>query len=125
VVSYKELTVWSKAMDVATEIYAVTRLMPKQEEFRLTAHDPRRSVHARQHCGGACSRHTKRLCSFRKHRARLSGGVGDIALASHQGEFAFCRGGSAAYCRVDEVGRMLNRLHSRLKEAVAYQTANP
>jgi len=37
VASYRELVVWAKAMDLAAAIYEAAALMPKREEYRLTA----------------------------------------------------------------------------------------
>ena len=33
---YKDLTVWQKAMDLATEIYRLTKKLPKEELYGLT-----------------------------------------------------------------------------------------
>ena len=35
--SYRDLLVWRKAMDLADGAYALGKLMPKAEQFRLTA----------------------------------------------------------------------------------------
>ena len=35
--SYRDLEVWRKAMDFATEVYRLTKLMPKAEEYRLVS----------------------------------------------------------------------------------------
>jgi four helix bundle protein len=34
---YRELHVWRKAMDLAEVVYALSRTMPKDEQFRLTS----------------------------------------------------------------------------------------
>ena len=33
---YRELIVWQKAMDLADEVYALTRRLPKEEQFALS-----------------------------------------------------------------------------------------
>ena len=35
--SYRDLTVWKKAMDLAAAVYRLTRQMPKQEEYRISS----------------------------------------------------------------------------------------
>ena len=35
--SYRDLEVWRRGMDFATEVYRLVKLMPKAEEYRLTA----------------------------------------------------------------------------------------
>ena len=34
---YRDLLVWQKAMDLVTEVYAVTRSLPRDEQYGLTA----------------------------------------------------------------------------------------
>jgi four helix bundle protein len=34
---YRELKVWSKAMDLAALVYELSRRMPKEEQYRITA----------------------------------------------------------------------------------------
>lgn len=35
--SYRDLIVWQKAMSLATETYRLSRLLPREEEYRLTS----------------------------------------------------------------------------------------
>jgi four helix bundle protein len=35
--SFRDLEVWRKGMDLATETYRLAKLMPKTEEFRITS----------------------------------------------------------------------------------------
>jgi four helix bundle protein len=35
--SFRDLEVWRKGMDLATETYRLAKLMPKTEEFRMTS----------------------------------------------------------------------------------------
>ncbi len=42
--SHRELDVWKVSMDLAREVYFLARLMPKQEEFRLTGQMLRAAV---------------------------------------------------------------------------------
>ena len=35
--SYKDLTVWQKAMDLAVEVYRLSRYFPKEENYCLTS----------------------------------------------------------------------------------------
>jgi four helix bundle protein len=35
--SYRDLDVWRKGMDLATEVYRLAKLMPRVEEFRMTS----------------------------------------------------------------------------------------
>ncbi len=38
---YKDLTAWQKAMQLAVEVYRLTRLLPKEESFGLIGQLPR------------------------------------------------------------------------------------
>jgi four helix bundle protein len=42
--SYKDLIVWQKSMDLVVEIYKITELFPKSEQYGLTSQMRRSSV---------------------------------------------------------------------------------
>ena len=44
VVSYRDLMVWRRAMELAEEVYRLSRLLPKAEEYRLTSQVLRSAV---------------------------------------------------------------------------------
>jgi four helix bundle protein len=49
--NYSDLIVWQKAMDMVTEIYRVTRELPKDELFGLTSQLRRAAVsNSQQYC---------------------------------------------------------------------------
>ncbi len=42
--SFKELKVWQKAMDLVTDIYAITTIFPQHEQFGITSQIRRSSI---------------------------------------------------------------------------------
>ena len=57
VVSYRDLMVWRRAMELAEEVYRLSRLLPKAEEYRLTSQVLRSAVSVPANIaeGHACS----------------------------------------------------------------------
>jgi len=44
VVSYKDLTVWQKSMDLVEEVYEITKRLPKEERYSLISQMQRAAV---------------------------------------------------------------------------------
>ncbi len=42
--SFRELKVWQKAMDLVTDIYAITTIFPQHEQFGITSQIRRSSI---------------------------------------------------------------------------------
>jgi four helix bundle protein len=55
---YKDLDVWTKARELASLCYEVTRLFPKEEQFGLTAQMRRSAVSIPSNIAEGCGRNT-------------------------------------------------------------------
>jgi four helix bundle protein len=58
--SFRELTVWQKAMDLAVEVYRLSASFPADERFRLTAQVTRAAVSVPANIAEGNSRATKK-----------------------------------------------------------------
>lgn len=70
--NYKNLLVWQKAMLLLKEVYAITKLYPKEELFALTAQTKRSAISVPSNIAEGCGRKTKKDTSHFLHIARGS-----------------------------------------------------
>ncbi|OQW55921.1 MAG: hypothetical protein A4S17_01050 [Proteobacteria bacterium HN_bin10] len=116
-VSYRELEVWARAMDAAEAAYALVRQFPKQEEYRLTAQLIRAAVSipaniAEGHARGTRKDYAHFISIARGSAAELE----TLLLLAGRAKFASEGAIASLLEEVERVSRMLNRLHTRLKE---------
>ena len=113
--NYRDLIVWQKAMDLLVEVYAVTRLYPREERFGLAAHTRRSAVSGPSNIAEGYSR---------RHRAEYNRHV-DIAYASTAEletqllaaqRLGFLPAAPPVFSRLTEVERMLAALRRRLHD---------
>jgi four helix bundle protein len=113
--SYKELIVWQKAVDMAVEVYALTKLLPREELYGLTSQLRRAAVSVPSNIAEGNSRNTtKEYVQF------LNIALGSKAEIETQIEI--CKrlnylteeqiGKAIGLC--SEVGKMINAIISRL-----------
>lgn len=115
--SYRELEVWAKAMDVASATYVMVREMPKQEEYRLTSQLVRAAVSIPANIAEGHARSTRKDYAHFVSIARGSAAeLETLLLLTARAEFVSESKVSALLQEVERVSRMLNRLHTRLKE---------
>ena len=117
--SYRELEVWAKAMDVTEAIYALVRDLPKQEEYRLTSQLVRAAVSipaniAEGHARGTRKDYAHFISVARGSAAELE----TLVLLAGRARFVSEERTAALLEEVERVSRMLNRLHTRLKDPV-------
>ncbi len=109
--SFQELTVWQPAIDLAVEVYALTRAFPKAELFRLTSQLRRAAVSVSSNIAEGQGRVSRRdffqfLAIARGSNAEVRSqlvisrrlNIGDEALSLHCDTFAI------------EISKMLNAL---------------
>jgi four helix bundle protein len=117
-VSFKDLDVWNKSMDLAQAVYAAARLMPKEEEFRLTAQMVRAAVSIPANIAEGHARATRRDYA---HFISISRGsaaeLETLLLLARRTEFLQKNVVDRLVANTEEIARMLNRLHARLKQA--------
>ena len=115
--SYRQLAVWAKAMDVARSIYALCDLMPKREEYRLTAQLIRAAISIPANIAEGRARGTRKEYAHFISIAR--GSTAELETLLLLAESASLLAPDAvrpALASVEEVGRMLNGLHAKLKQ---------
>ncbi|MDX2277769.1 MAG: four helix bundle protein [Hyphomonadaceae bacterium] len=116
VTNYRQLTVWSKAMDVAQEIYRVGRLMPKQEEYRLTSQLIRAAISIPANIAEGHTRATRKDYA---HFISISRGsaaeLETLVLLAERSALLPPGETRPLLASIEEIGRMLTALHARLK----------
>jgi four helix bundle protein len=113
---HEKLDVWKKSIDITIEIYRLTEDFPKDERFGLTSQIRRASVSiAANIAEGAARRTRKEFINF------LSIAQGSASEVETELLIAFKLGYcdkeiySKIVCGLDEIGRMLTGLSSRLR----------
>lgn len=61
---YQDLIVWQKAMDLAEEIYRITKTFPQEERYALTDQMRRSAVSIPSNIAEGSKRGTKEFCQF-------------------------------------------------------------
>jgi four helix bundle protein len=116
--SHKELDVWNVAMALARDVYGLARLMPKQEEYRLTGQMIRAAVSIAANIAEGHARATRKDYA---HFVSISKGsaaeLETLVLLARDAELTPREATEAILERTERVARMLTRLHARLKEA--------
>ena len=117
VTHYRDLTVWRRAMELAEEVYRVSRLFPKAEEYRITSQILRSVVSVPANIAEGHARSGTR--EFLHFLSIASGSLAEtetlLLLASRTG-LAPEPGISKAMALADEVGRMIAALKKRLAD---------
>ena len=113
--SYRDLMVWQKGMDLATEIYRLAKLMPKTEEYRLTSQILRSAASVPANIAEGHSRGSrKEYAQFvRIARGSLAETETFLILAMRTHLLTEAEAG-IALTLADELGRQLNVLRQRL-----------
>ena len=83
--SHRDLLVWQKAMQLATEVYRLAKLMPKAEEYRLTGQMLRAAASVAANVAEGNCRGTRKDYALRQHRPRLASGDGDLPIVGNFG----------------------------------------
>ncbi|HYG26941.1 MAG TPA: four helix bundle protein [Caulobacteraceae bacterium] len=118
VTSYRDLTVWRRAMELAEETYRVARLLPKTEEYRLTSQLVRAAVSVPANIAEGHARSGKR--EFLNFLSIAGGSLAEtetlLLLAVRVG-YVRAQDADKALMLAEEVSRMLMGLRKRLKQA--------
>ena len=114
--SYRELVVWRKAVDLVSEIYALTKALPESERFGLTSQLRRAAVSVPSVLAEGHAR-----SSTREFMRYVSMSMGSLAEMETQlviaGNLGFLEESSIASVlgSCSEVGRMLRGLRKSLE----------
>jgi four helix bundle protein len=115
--SYKDLVVWQKGVDLACDVHRLTRLLPKEEAYRLTSQIIRASSSIPANIAEGNGRSTRRDYAHFVSIARGSAAELETFLIIIQRlELAPPAQVRDLLERTEEVGRMLNALRSKLAD---------
>ena len=117
--SHRDLDVWQKGMDFATEVYRLTKLMPKSEEYRLISQVVRAaaSIPANIAEGNASGPRKQYAQHVSIARGSLAEAETFLLLAVRTGMLRNEEAGSAL-ALAGTLGRQLNDLRRRLTTAL-------
>ncbi len=112
---YKELIVWQKAMDLTTEVYNLTKQLPKEELYELSSQMKRAAVSIPSNIAEGQQRtHTKEFINFlsvaRGSNAELETQLMICVRLDYLNQEKIEK--AMSLCK--EIGRMLNTLISKL-----------
>jgi four helix bundle protein len=115
--SHRELDVWKLSMELAKDVYKLARLMPKQEEYRLTGQMIRAAVSIAANIAEGSARATRKDYTHFVSIAKGSAAEHEtLLLLAGDAELLSREITKGVLEKTDRVARMLTRLHARLKE---------
>ena len=118
--SHRELDVWKLSMELARDVYKLARLLPKQEEYRLTGQMIRAAVSIAANIAEGSARGTRRDYSHFVSIAKGSAAeLETLLLLASDADLVSRDATQGALEKTERVARMLTRLHARLKEPQA------
>lgn len=118
--SHRELTVWRKAVDLACEVYRLTREMPKEEMYRLSAQMIRCSSSIAANIAEGNARGTRRDYAHFISIARGSAAeLETFLIIIRRLRLAPAAQVDSLLSEAEEISRMLNALRSRLRSSAA------
>jgi four helix bundle protein len=112
--SFRDLLVWQKAMRLATEAYRLTKALPRSEEYRLTSQLLRAAASVAANIAEGHARGTRKDYAHFIFIARGSLAETETVLLLLF-ELLTNERANVALALCAEIGRMLNRLHTRLR----------
>ncbi len=116
--SYRDLDVWQRGMDFATEVYALTKRMPKAEEYRLIGQVLRAAASVPANIAEGNARGTRK--EYAQHVSIARGSLAEaetfLTLAVRTGMLD-TEEAAPALALADQLGRQLNVLRHRLVSA--------
>ena len=124
--SFQDLIVWQKAMALATDIYRVTHLLPKEELFGLTSQLRRAAVSIPSNIAEGQARNSPK--EFLNFISIAKGSVAELItqldLCTRLGYLTDPQHAPVATL-ADECARMLNALSSRIKTKLSPRAPAP
>lgn len=116
--SYRDLAVWQKGMDLAAAAYALAKLMPRTEEYRLTSQLIRAATSVPANISEGNVRSTRRDYAHFISIARGSAAeVDTLLLLAVRVQLLTAEDVKGALQLTDELSRMLNVLRERLSQS--------
>jgi four helix bundle protein len=117
--TYKDLTVWQRAMDLAVECYRLTADFPRSEQYGLTSEIRRAAVSIPSNLAeGHCRRTTRAYMNHVSIGLGSSGELDTCIILSERLQFLSHTNAITLSSASDDVGRMLYGLYSALESKV-------
>lgn len=114
---HKRLDVWVKAMDLAEAVYEAANLMPKREEYRLTSQMIRAAISVPANIAEGHTRASRKEYAHFVSIARGSNAeLETLLLLAARTRLLPKDITDRLIAGSDEISRMLNKLHARLRE---------
>lgn len=118
VASYRDLTVWQRAMELTEEAYRIARLLPKTEEYRLTSQLVRAAVSVPANIAEGHARASRReFLNFLSISRGSLAEVETLVLLAVRVGYIKPDDMKRLEALADEVSRMLAGLRQRLKSS--------
>jgi four helix bundle protein len=115
--SHRELDVWKVSMELARDIYAIARRMPKQEEYRLTGQMIRAAISIAANIAEGHARATRKEYAHFVSIAKGSASeLETLVLLARDTELLTSDQTAPVLEKTERVARMLTRLYLRLRE---------
>ena len=114
--SYRDLTVWKRAMDLVQMIYALTKNFPKNEEYRITSQMIRAAISIPANIAEGNARGSRK--DYARFVSIARGSVAELStflMLAQRVELAPKKELTPAFVASEEVGKMLTALHRSLK----------
>jgi len=116
--SHRELTVWQKAVDLACDVYGLTRRLPKEEAYRLSSQIIRCSSSIAANLAEGNARGTRRDYAHFVSIARGSAAeLETFLIIIRRLGLAPAADLEVLIDRTDEISRMLNAMRARLRDS--------
>ena len=108
---YSDLIVWQKAMELTDEVYALTRLLPREEMFALADQMRRAAISVPSNIAEGHGRQSEK--EFKQFLSIAQGSVFELETQLHiclrQGYFSEHKA-TSAFSLCLEIGKMLTKL---------------
>ncbi len=115
--SYKDLKVWNKAMDLVEEIYKVSLIFPKEEQYGLTSQIRRSAISIPSNIAEGCERGSTK--DFIRYINIAYASLAELETQVYLAErikFINQLSTDALHDLINEIGKMLNGLRSSLNK---------
>ena len=120
--TYKDLTVWQKALDLAEETYKATRAFPNEEKYGLISQMRRSAVSISSNIAEGRLRGTEKYCRIFFLHALGSAGELDTQVQISKRVLTTPVDTARMESLLDEVIRMLNKMIEQLSVAADLRT---
>jgi four helix bundle protein len=123
---FEKLEVWQKAVDLARDVYAVTRGFPADERFGLTAQMRRAAVSISSNIAEGSSRGSD--TDFARFVEIAYGSLMEVvsqALVARRESFLQEEALRSLYAKAEELARMLSGLRSKLQHSRESRAKSP